>query len=359
LEERIYEISGLAMADRDQTLADDNMSAGEEETAEELEREKFKKIVAWRKKIHSIRSIPAKRPGQIREMLVQAIAAARKANQGNIVGKLRAVLLLYHSDAAGECKQAAIAVLEDHGGYDPGEDDESDDEEEEGTSGEEKDIEEAPVPSNLCFEAMCLQGSLGDYEEATRSDWTEAVKKCKAVSRLAALSTAFCRKSTLRLEKLLTERQALEKALEKWEREETKKRAGKKPTKKIVEPPTEMWANVEYTNKFCMVTLEDHPWWPAKICVAKDKDLQTKLKSFDRVLVAMVGEHGELRCVKTEDTRKFTGKAMDEDLEQFAKGDRAQLEESLAIARRIIRGRGGKVEDDDDEYTEEKKIEAN
>jgi len=353
LEERIYEISGLAMADRDQTVADDNMSAGEEETEEDLEREKIKKLVAWRKKVHLIRSTPAKRPAQIRDYLVQAIAAARKANQGSIVAKLRAVLLLYHSDAAGDCKQAAITVLDEHGGYDAGDDDE-----EEGNSGEEKDNEEPPVPSSLCFEAMSLLGSLGDNEEATRSDWTEAVQQCKAISRLAALSTAFCRKSTSRLEKLLSERQALEKALEKWEREENKKRAGKKQTRKVVEPPTEMWANVDYTDNFCMVTLDNHPWWPAKMCVAKDKDMHAKLKSFDRVLVAMVGEHGELRCVKNEDTRKFTGNAMDEDQEQFTKTDRAQLEESLAIARRIIRGRGGKLDEDED-YVEEKKIEAN
>lgn len=338
------------MADNDQNIADDNMSDADEGATEEaLEREQSKTLMAWRKKAHLIKVTPAKKPGVIREALIQAIAAARKAHLGQIVSQLRSALLLYHSDAAGECKQAVIAILEEHGGYDPEDEDEEENnnnnnEEETKSEGDAEEVE-TPVPSNLCFEAVSLLGSLGDDDKATRSDWTDSVRQCKSLTRFAALSTAFCRKATAILEKLMSERQSLEKALDRWQREDDrKKRAaasnslGKKNNRKVVEPPTEMWANVDYTNEFCMVRLENHPWWPAKKCVAKDVALQESLRSFDRVLVAMVGEHGELRCVKNEDARVFTGSAIDDDLEGFSKEDQSQLEESLAIARRIIRG---------------------
>lgn len=345
------------MADRDQIIADDNMSAVDEEenTEEDQERERYKILVAWRKKVHAIRSIPAKRPSHIREQLVQAIAAARKAHLGNIVSKLRSALLLYHSDAAGDCKQAAIAALDEEGGYEPNDDDEDDEDEDAKMEGEEKESAEQHVQSNLCFEAMSLLGSLGDDDQATRVEWREAVQQCRTISRLAALTTAFCSKATERMEKFLSERQSLEKALDRWQKEEDrKKRAGnKKNNRKVVEQSTEMWANVDFTNKFCMVRLEGHPWWPAKKCVAKDGAMQSSLQSFDRVLVSMVGEHGELRCVKNEDMQKFTGKALDENLDEFSKKDRSQLEDCLAIARRILRGQ--KPQKGDQEFIEEKK----
>lgn len=345
------------MADRDQNIADDNMSAAEDGEASEeaLERERSRTLTAWRKKAHLIRLTPAKRPGQIKEALVQAIAAARKAHLGQIVAQLRSALLLYHSDAAGECKQAVIAILDEHGGYNPEDDDENDDDDEAMSDDDgEGDGADAPLSSNLCFEAVSLLGSLGDDDKATRTDWTDAVRQCKSVTRFAALTTAFCRKATVILEKLLSERQSLDKALEKWQREDDRKnRAGKKNNRKVVEAPTEMWANVDYTNEFCMVRLDNHPWWPAKKCIAKDASLQKSLQAFDRLLVAMVGEHGELRCVKNEDARVFTGSAIDENLEEFSKEDRSQLEESLAIARRIIRGRAKPA--DDKNYVEEKK----
>lgn len=347
------------MADRDQNIADDNMSDADEgeATEEALERERSKTLLAWRKKAHFIKLTPAKKPGLIREALVQAIAAARKAHLGQIVSQLRSALLLHHSDAAGECKQAVIAVLEEHGGYDPEDDDEdisNGNDEDESTSEGDADVAETSVPSNLCFEAVSLLGSLGDDDKATRGDWTDSVRQCKSITRFAALSTAFCRKATAILEKLVSERQSLTKALDRWQREDDRKqRPGKKVNRKVVEAPTEMWANVDYTNEFCMVRLENHPWWPAKKCIAKDVSLQESLRAFDRVLVAMVGEHGELRCVKNEDARVFTGSALDDTMEAFSKEDQSQLEESLAVARRIIRGQA-KTSDLDSVFDEKK-----
>jgi hypothetical protein len=336
LEERIYQVSGLAMADRDQNVADDNMSAAEEDSAE---REKHKIHMAWRKKVHFIRSIPAKRPSYIREALIEAIAAARKASLGNVVAHLRSALLLYHPEAAGDCKQAAIQVLEENGGYDPDEDDDEDEEEDD--EDDELNGEDNHRPSNLCFEAMALLGSLGDDENATRRDWTESVKDCKTISRFAALSTAFVRKATTRLKKLLSEREALEKAVEKWQKGRDRHKQYVKNIA-VSQEQTEMWANVHYTDNFCMVQLDDHPWWPAKKCVAKDQRLEAKLRSFGRQLVALVGEHGELRCVPCDNIKEFTGKAIEEDMQSFTKEDRAQLEDCVAVARRIVRGTSSK-----------------
>ena len=340
------------MADRDQDIADDNMSAADEANAteEDLEREKSKLLLTWRKKAYIIKQTPAKKPGLIKEALLQAITAARNAHLAQIVAQLRSALLLFHSDAAGECKQAVIAILEEHGGYDPVADD--DDDEDDSKSEDDDDDTKTPVASNLCYEAVSLFGSLGDDDKATRTDWTDAVRQCKSSARLAALSTAFCRKAMSILEKLKSERKSLEKALEKWQREEDRKkqpRGGRKISRTVVEPSTEMWANVDYTNEFCMVRLDNHPWWPAKKCIAKDPSLQESLRMFDRVLVAMVGEHGELRCVKSEDIRAFTGSTIDENLVEFTKEDRSQLKQSLAVARRIIRGQ--KIRFDDEKKT--------
>eukprot|EP00548_Thalassiothrix_antarctica_P000095 CAMPEP_0194142306 /NCGR_PEP_ID=MMETSP0152-20130528/11601_1 /TAXON_ID=1049557 /ORGANISM="Thalassiothrix antarctica, Strain L6-D1" /LENGTH=1428 /DNA_ID=CAMNT_0038841223 /DNA_START=333 /DNA_END=4619 /DNA_ORIENTATION=+ len=365
LEERIYELSGLSMAHQDQNTADDNMSTVENTVAEERQ----KMLMAWKRKIHILQKIPSKRGTLIRETLVQAIDAARKANLGDIVVKLRSVLLMYDRTAPGECKRQAVQVLKDHGGYDMDDGDEDDDEEGEGADKDGKEEadeekEELPIPSNLCFEAMSMLGSLGDNTNVTRLDWIHAVKSCKTISRFSALSAAFLQKASLRLDKLSSEREALEKSLERWKKEleRNKRRGSKGGNKKSAskEYPTEMWADVDYTDEFCMVHLETHPWWPAKKCVAKDSKLQKSLHTFDRVLVAMVGEHGGLRCVKSTDISKFTGSAKENNLDKFSKTDRLQLKESLAIARRILRGRQDMFLDDnniedDDGFREEKK----
>jgi len=354
LEERIYEVSGLQMAHSDQNIADDNMSAADEEELEEIaEREQRMKLLAWKKRVHSLRSIPTRRPTHIRETVVQAIAAARKAHLGPIVAKLRSALLLYRADAAGECKRAALCVLEENGDYEF--DDEDTDEEDEEDGKETSSEEDKPQDqSNLCFEAVAMLGSLGDDGNATRNDWIEAVKKCKTISRFAALSAAFLAKATERLKKLLSEREALEKAVNKWQKDaERQKRNKKQGRKSPIEHPTEMWADVDYTDDFCMVYIEGHPWWPAKRCVPKDAELEKYLIQFDRSLVALVGEHGELRCVKSQAIKDFTGNVLEEDVEAFSKKDLSELEDSVAIARRIIRGNKEK-----DNFIEEKKTEA-
>jgi hypothetical protein len=71
LEERVFEMTGLAMATLDADEADDNMSTNpEEEKEEQLQ-------LAWKKLIHRLWNVPAKAHSKIRQAVVEAIAAAR------------------------------------------------------------------------------------------------------------------------------------------------------------------------------------------------------------------------------------------------------------------------------------------
>ena len=176
----MFEITGLATATQDADEADDNMSASSEDQRS-LQEQKEK--LAWKKKINALRYIETKRHSQIREVVVEAITAARKAQQGSVVSKLRSALLLHHPNAASECKVAALAVLDNHGGYHE-EDDDSDDE---SVMDDENNEEEDEIPSLLCGEAMMITGSLGGDDNADRVDWIDAVKSCKTISRYVAL----------------------------------------------------------------------------------------------------------------------------------------------------------------------------
>ena len=120
LSSRIADISNTEVAIQDLELADDNMSV-DESNDDALKKEKLE--MQWKKIVHRIRMTPTKRHVQIREMLVDALAAARKAHLSKVVAELRMALLQYHPNAAGDCKCAAVKVLEENGGYDEAYDD--------------------------------------------------------------------------------------------------------------------------------------------------------------------------------------------------------------------------------------------
>lgn len=178
LEQRVFEITGLAIATQDADEADDNMSASSED---QRSRQEQKKKLAWKKKIHTLRSIETRAHVQIREAVVEAITSARKAHYQSVVTKLRSALLLYQPHAARECKSAALAVLDSHGGYH--EEDYEGDSDDESEIEEEMAEEEEDVPSVLSAEAMALTGNLGGDDDADRIDWINAVKSCKTLSR--------------------------------------------------------------------------------------------------------------------------------------------------------------------------------
>jgi hypothetical protein len=337
LEDRIYELTGLARAERDAGEADDNMSTA----SDDEEENHTKQMNLWKKKVFFIRNIPAKKHTLVRDLLVEAIAAARNAHLPAIVAKLRSALLLHQPAAAGDCKAAAVAVLTEYGGYDVGE--ASDDEEEDEEEGKEK---EETVQSLLNTEAMMITGSLNGDEMANRLDWIEGVKDCKTISRLGALVNAFAHNATSRLEKVKDESNALAHVLDGYEKEQERVNRArgnvkpKAPPKKAALQATEVWADVDVTDEFCMVKLEGSPWWPARKCRAKEKELSTRIASLDLELLSVVGEEqdGGLRVVKSELVRKFSEQPIDEDLTLYSKATRNQLDEFLATSRRIIRG---------------------
>lgn len=339
LEERVADVTNVAFVAQDADLADENMSTdgSEEDPASKSCLQK-----AWKKCVRKIRETPTRSYFRIREHLVAAIAAARSSHVPDVVSKLRAALLLYHPNAAGDCKAAALKVLEEYGDY-KDDDDESDDE-----ADEKEENKEDPTPSVLSAEAIILSSCLAGIEDATRSDWITAVRTVKTISRLAALSAAFVRDGTEKLTKLEIERDALNDAISSWEVDEDRKHkkilSGKKTGINSVDGPSEVWANVLVTDEICMAKAEKFPWWPAKKCVPKDPDVAKSLAKLNRCIVALIGEMGGLRVVKIDMTRPFSGKRIedDEDLVDQTKEIKQQLDDCIAFSRRIIRGRANR-----------------
>jgi hypothetical protein len=337
LEERLFEMTGLAMAARDADEADENMSASEDK--EEARQELIQ--LAWKKIVNRLFRIPAKAHVKIRQVVVEAIAAARKAQQPHVVAELRSALLQFHPEAAGACKTATLEILERHGGYDDADDEDDDDEEEieEEDAPKEEDRPEEGVSSQLCAEAVILNSSLDGQEDASRADWIDAVKRCKTISKFASLAAAFVRKATEKLEKLETENDKLSDILEVWERAVAGKRK-----KTDIKEPSEVWANVQFTDDFCLAKVEEYPWWPAKKCVAKDENLAASLESLDRALVSFVGESGGIRVVKKEGLLPFSETLPEEETSAARPKElRTQLDDCMTMARRIIRGKEKKA----------------
>ena len=337
LEKRVADITNLDVASRDADLADENMSS---DGSEDDQAEKERLELAWKRLLHKIRETPTRRYVQIRELLVSAISAARKAHVPEVVAQLRAALLLHHPAAAGDCKNAAVKVLENFGDYDEEDDDYAEEEEEAEDEINEKD----EIPSVVSLEAAVLTSCFEGSEEASRSDWIESVKSVKTISRMAALACAFCQKAKEKLGKTVRERDDLQDALVTWEKQEdrkTKSRVGKgRCSPKEYDGPSEVWADAKFTSEICMVKVEDYPWWPARMCQAKDSELAKSLEHVQRALVALVGEMGSLRIVQNERIQPFTGKAIeDESSTEMSKGIRSELHECISMARRILRSR--------------------
>jgi hypothetical protein len=337
LEQRVFEMSGLAVAAQDAIEADDNMSASPDDD----ENEEQQLQLAWKRLIHRLHRLQAKAHSKIRQLVVDAIAAARKAQQPMVVAQLREALLQFHPEAAGACKSAALEILEQHGGYDDEDDDDESDEMDEGLDespdGPQKQQSEVGLSSVLSFEGVILKGCLDGQEDASRTDWIAAVKKCKTISKLSALAAAFCFKASEKLEKLENEQEALRDAVDAWEKASSLR---KKQSKNGNLEPSEVWTHVTFTDDFCLAKVEAYPWWPAKKCIVKDEDLAKSLERLERTVVSLVGESGGLRVVTKEGLLPYSeAPPEDEDLSSHPKEIRTQLEECRAMARRIIRGK--------------------
>ena len=113
---------------------------------------------------------------------------------------------------------------------------------------------------------------------------------------------------------------------------------GKKSNKSKT-APSEVWANVKMTDEICMARSDDFSWWPSRKCVANDESLESSLSGVDRTLVALFGEMGAIRVVKTSDVVPFDGTIpeSDETESPLSKEVRGQLDDCMALARRILR----------------------
>jgi len=343
LEERVANMTNITVAARDADIADDNMSTdGSDDDQANKERQER----VWKKHVSQIRSIATKRHAQIREKLVAAISAARQAHLPDVVARLRTALLLYHPGAAGDCKVAAIKVLESYGGF--LEDDEEAESDEEDAAEEKKgdDKEDESFPSVLSADAAILISSLEGSDDASRKEWVDAVKSSRTIARLASLTAGFAYEAKKKLKKTEEEKTALADALASWGMDEDRRnKKGKTKSTKNDGDASEVWANVRITDEICMAKAEDYPWWPAKKCQAKDPSLAKTLSELNRSLVAFIGEMGGLRVVKDDNIRPFTGATIEEGKEKgqegmgMSKDLRNQLEECMAMARRITRGR--------------------
>jgi hypothetical protein len=330
------------MAFQDSIDADENMSASPDDENKE---EQFQ--VEWKRQVYRLQRLPAKAHSRIRHLVVDAIAAARKAQQSTVVAQLREALLQFHPEAAGACKAAALKVLEKYGGYD---DEDYDDEDDENQDLEDEDDvrqdeqqkaqSEAGLSSVLSFEGVILNSCLDGQEDASRTDWIAAVKKCKTVAKLGALAAAFCSKASEKLDKIESEKLALSDALDSWKKSSSLRKKSSKPEKE----PTEVWTHVTFTDDFCLAKVDDFPWWPAKKCIVKDKGVAESLASLGRSVVSLVGESGGLRVLVNEMVVPYSETPPEqEELNSHPKDVRSQLEDCRAMARRIIRGKDSKT----------------
>lgn len=329
LEARVADITNLASVADDERVADENMSSDGSEN-DQANQERLEKV--WKKCVHRIRETPSKSYFLIREHLVAALAAARKAHLPDVVAGLRAALLLFHPNAAGACKAASIRVLEAHGDYD-GDDDSMDEYDE-----QEDSNEDVPI-SVICAEAVIISSCLGGSSEASRSDWIACVKASKTLSRLATLTAAFTREGTEELKMLETQRDLLKESITQWENQgERNKKKG--VTGKISNEPSEVWANVELTEEFCMAKVEESLWWPAKKCKIREMGIENSLGKLDRCIVALIGKKAGLRVVRTTDVMPFTDDQIEShvDIVEYSKEIRLLLDDSIRTARRILRG---------------------
>ena len=332
LESRVFEATGLAMVAKETDEADENMSTSPQDEEESIQD-------AWKKIIYRLTRVPAKSYTKIHAALVEAIAAARKAQNTAVVAELKHALVEYHPEAASYCKEEALKVLEKHGGYEEDTDYESD------AEGNEMDVDKNPgqatkptdqsdLTSCLCAEAIILNSSLDGQEDASRVDWIRAVKQTRTMSKLAAYVSAFVNKASAKVEKMEEEHSALVDAMNSWGKSRQKKKKGN------ADPElSEVWANVKFSDEYCFVKIEEYPLWPARKCVPKDDELAAELESVDRLLVSLVGERGALRVVKTDACVPFSDTLPEgEDPSAHPRDIRNQLDEAMNITRRVVRG---------------------
>lgn len=159
---------------------------------------------------------------------------------------------------------------------------------------------------------------------------SETNKNC---SKLAALIAAFVHKASSKVTKMEEEHAALVDAMSSWSKSRPKKKSSREAPEL-----SEVWANVNFSDEFCLVKVDEYPLWPARKCLPKDDDLASQLEVADRILVSLIGERGALRVVKTDACVPFSDSPPEVDLSNHTRDIRNQLEEAMNVAKRVVRG---------------------
>lgn len=181
-------------------------AAREAEEADEIEYsisnddENVNRHDGWKNRIRELYNIPSKRACAIRDIIISAIAIARKRRLNDVVEDLRSALQLHRPGAAGQGKAAALKVLEKYGTVDSSEmkncvqvndSDENAVDIDDFDSGSVTETNDHIVESFLCGEALMIAGCLDGLDNANRNDWRESVTTAKTLSRFVQTLYVF------------------------------------------------------------------------------------------------------------------------------------------------------------------------
>ena len=299
---------------RSQEEADVATNNEDKSSDDEDDDELTKRHNCWKIKIDALKRIPIFRYGLMRDIIVAAITVARKSHLNQVAAELKAALLLFRPHAGREARNAALKVLEKYGGYE-GSDDDDDDFEELAAmgTGETNSDESAEISSLLCDEVRMISGSLGGDDFADASDWSDSIKECKSVSRLAAVLQMFLLKAGNVLDQLEEERNNLDAILGL----NAKRTTRIKSSIKNHDSSTHVWCHAKMSDKLVKARVSGYPWWPAHVCIPLDSVVATALEGSGYVLISSVGNEG-MFMVADKDIIEFT-EEVDEDLSKYDK----------------------------------------
>lgn len=316
LELRVFEISGKKRAiDEADAAAENEESSGEEEDQELNTRRN-----CWKIKINALKRIPPSRYGLIRDIISAAITVARKAHLNQIAAELKTALQLLRPHAAGEARTAAQQILEKYGGYEgsDGEEEDVDFDELAATNpidanAEDEEQDGAELASFLCDEVRMISGSVGGDDFADKADWSDAIKDCKSVSRLAVMLQSFLSKAENTLNQMKVERDSLDSILGLNSKRTSRSKAS---ISKKHDSSTPVWCQTTLTDKLVRARVKGFPLWPAHICTPVEPVVADALKGSGFVLIASVG-NSDMFLVEESDTLDFTDIDEEEDLSQY------------------------------------------
>lgn len=336
LELRVFEMSGQKKAVEEADTVEED---GGDESDDEDDDEQKKRGQSWKIKINALNRVPTPKYTLIRDIIVAAITVARKAHLNQVAAELKAALQLYRPHAAAEAKTAAIAVLEKYGGYDGFSDEEEDVDFDElaavdAVDSPDDEADDAAIASMLCSEAIMMAGSIGGDDDADPYDWSDAIKECKSLSRLAALTQCFLSKAYDVMARLKLERDELDSLLGVNAKRQSRSKKGGN-IKKSRDSSAGIWCDSKLTDRLVKAKVTNYPWWPARVVEPLESMIAEGVNESGHVVISSVGNPG-MFLVPKSDVVDFIEETED-DLSGFDAEIITSLRESTAIAKKLWR----------------------